>query len=114
MSFKETTFDNIPVRIFRVSFSGELCYEINVPSNYGQYFWNKTFELGRDLSILPYGTEAMHILRAEKGYIIVGQDTDGSGTPIDIGAVKMLSKSKDFLGKRSLNRKIFHYINRNI
>ena len=108
MSFKETTFDNIPVRIFRVSFSGELCYEINVPSNYGQYFWNKTFELGRDLSILPYGTEAMHILRAEKGYIIVGQDTDGSVTPIDIGAVKMLSKSKDFLGKRSLNRKNFH------
>ena len=108
MSYQETSFDNIPVRIFRVSFSGELCFEINVPSNYGQYFWNKTFELGRNLSIVPYGTEAMHILRAEKGYIIVGQDTDGSVTPIDIGAIKMLSKSKDFLGKRSLNRVFFH------
>ena len=112
MSYKEASFDNIPVRIFRVSFSGELCFEINVPSNYGQYFWDKTFELGRDLSIVPYGTEAMHILRAEKGYIIIGQDTDGSVTPIDIGAIKMLSKSKDFLGKRSLNRKFFHDKNR--
>ncbi|MBN18811.1 MAG: sarcosine oxidase subunit alpha [Chloroflexi bacterium] len=108
MSYKETSVDDIPIRIFRVSFSGELCFEINVPSNYGQYFWDKTFELGRDLSIVPYGTEAMHVLRAEKGFIIVGQDTDGSVTPIDIGAIKMLSKSKDFLGKRSLDRPYFH------
>ena len=59
---------------------------------------------GADLNITPYGTEAMHVLRAEKGYIIVGQDTDGSITPFDLGMGGMVAKTKDFLGRRSLTR----------
>ena len=59
---------------------------------------------GRDYDITPYGTEAMHVLRAEKGYVIVGQDTDGSVTPVDLGMDWIVSKKKDFIGKRSLSR----------
>ena len=60
--------------------------------------------VGRDYDITPYGTESMHVLRAEKGYVIVGQDTDGSVTPVDLGMDWIVSKKKDFIGKRSLGR----------
>ena len=75
----------------RISFTGELCYEINVSSSYAHSLWAKCFELGKEYQITPYGTEAMHVLRAEKGFIIVGQETDGSVTPSKI------SNSGDFL-----------------
>ena len=61
-------------------------------------------EAGREFSITPYGTEAMHVLRAEKAFIIIGQDTDGTVTPVDLGLDWLVSSRKDFIGKRSLSR----------
>jgi len=104
MSFNDTNVLGVSGRIFRISFSGELSYEINVPANYGRQVWDACMEKGSGLGITPYGTEAMHVLRAEKGFIIVGQDTDGSVTPIDLGMRWIVSKKKEFLGKRSLQR----------
>jgi sarcosine oxidase, subunit alpha len=90
--------------VFRISFSGELAYEINVPTWYGQGMWEAVMTAGEPFGITPYGTEAMHVLRAEKGYPIVGQETDGSVTPIDLGMDWIVSKQKSFVGKRSLTR----------
>ncbi len=105
MSFKELKKDGVPCRVMRISFTGEICYEINIPSSYALSLWNKCISLGENFNITPYGTEAMHVLRAEKGYIIVGQETDGSVTPIDLDMNWIVSKKKyDFLGKRALNR----------
>ncbi len=104
MSSREGSLQDIPIRVNRISFSGELAYEVNIPANYGRQMWEALMEAGRNYDITPYGTETMHVLRAEKGYIIVGQDTDGSVTPIDLGMQWVLSKTKDFLGKRSLSR----------
>ncbi|MBC8445331.1 MAG: sarcosine oxidase subunit alpha, partial [Rhodospirillaceae bacterium] len=104
MSFKEGTVGGIPARVFRISFTGELSYEINVPANYGLALWTALMNAGEKYGITPYGTESMHILRAEKGYIIVGQETDGTVTPIDLGMDWIVSKTKDFIGRRSLNR----------
>ena len=89
------------VTLFRVSFSGELAFEINIDSNFALTMWERVMEAGKAFDIAPYGTETMHVLRAEKGFIIVGQDTDGSVTPVDLGMNWLLSKEKDFLGKRS-------------
>ena len=95
----------VETRLFRVSFSGELGFEINVPSHYGRAVWETLFEAGQPYDITPYGTEAMHVLRAEKGFIIVGQDTDGTVTPHDAGMSWAVSKKKkDFVGRRSLKR----------
>jgi len=91
-------------RVARISFSGELAFEIYVPAGYAREIWSAALVAGRDHEITPYGTETMHVLRAEKGYIVVGQDTDGSLTPIDLGLQGMCSKKKDFIGKRSLER----------
>ncbi|MBY8840500.1 sarcosine oxidase subunit alpha family protein [Streptomyces sp. SP2-10] len=105
MAFRETTLaSGIPARICRISFSGELAYEINVSAWYGLAVWEQVHEAGRPWGITPYGTEAMHVLRAEKGYIIVGQDTDGTVTPQDAGMSWVVSKQKDFIGKRSHSR----------
>jgi len=104
MTSREGTIDGVPVRVNRISFSGELCYEMNVNANYGRFVWERLIAAGEDYDITPYGTETMHVLRAEKGYVIVGQDTDGSVTPIDLGMGWAVSKAKDFLGKRSLSR----------
>ena len=91
--------------MFRVSFTGELAFEINVPARFGAALWRELMRAGEAHGICAYGTEAMHVLRAEKGFIIVGQDTDGSVTPLDLGMGRMISKSKkDFVGKRSLAR----------
>ncbi len=95
----------VPARIFRVSFTGELGYEINVPSDYARAVWEALCEHGRPFGVTPYGTETMHVLRAERGFIIVGQETDGTVTPDDLGLGGMVSKAKrDFVGKRSLTR----------
>jgi sarcosine oxidase subunit alpha len=94
----------VAARVMRISFSGELAYEVNVPANMGRAVWEALMAAGAEFDITPYGTETMHVLRAEKGYIIVGQDTDGSITPYDLGMGGLVAKSKDFLGKRSLTR----------
>lgn len=104
MSYREGTVANVKARIMRISFSGELSFEINVPSNAGAHVWKALMAAGKEFDITPYGTEAMHVLRGEKGYIIVGQDTDGSMTPFDLAMGGMVSKTKDFLGRRSLSR----------
>jgi sarcosine oxidase, subunit alpha len=98
------TVAGVPARVLRVSFSGELAYEIYVPADYGRAVWEALMVAGAPHGITPYGTETMHVLRAEKGYIIVGQDTDGSVTPIDLGMERFVSRTKDFLGKRSMAR----------
>ncbi|MFJ4276526.1 sarcosine oxidase subunit alpha family protein [Streptomyces massasporeus] len=105
MAFRETTLAcGIPARICRISFSGELAYEINVSGWYGLAVWEQVHEAGQPYGITPYGTETMHVLRAEKGYIIVGQDTDGTVTPQDAGMSWVVSKQKEFIGKRSFSR----------
>lgn len=104
MSFQEGTIDGVRARVLRVSFSGELSYEVYTPANAGLFIWERLMDVGERYGITPYGTEAMHVLRAEKGYIIVGQDTDGSVTPMDLGMGGMVAKGKDCLGKRSLAR----------
>ena len=104
MSVRDGLVAGVRARIFRVSFAGELSFEVNVDANYGRRVWEAVMEAGREFDVTPYGTEAMHVLRAEKGYVIVGQDTDGSNTPDDMGVGGMVSKRKDFLGRRSLTR----------
>jgi len=104
MSYREGTVAGVPARIMRISFSGERAYEVNVPAPHGLRVWEALYEAGREFGITPYGTETMHVLRAEKGFIIVGQDTDGSVTPVDLGMETMVAKTKDCIGKRSLAR----------
>lgn len=105
MTFRETTLaSGVRARVCRISFSGELAYEINVPSWYGLNTWEAVAAAGAEYNITPYGTETMHVLRAEKGYPIVGQDTDGTVTPQDAGMEWIVSKAKDFIGKRSYSR----------
>ena len=105
MSFKNASIGKIKCRIMRISFTGEHSYEINVQANYGKSVWEKCMEIGKEYNITPYGTETMHLLRAEKGFIIVGQDTDATMTPIDLQMDWIVSKKKyDYMGKRSLYR----------
>ncbi|MEJ7139306.1 sarcosine oxidase subunit alpha family protein [Amphibiibacter pelophylacis] len=104
MSYREGTVAGVAARIMRISFSGERSYEISVPWQHGLHVWKAIHAEGRAYGITPYGTETMHVLRAEKGFVIVGQDTDGSVTPVDLGMGGMVSKTKDFLGRRSLTR----------
>ena len=104
MTVRRAVLAGMRVTLFRVSFSGELAFEINIDSNRAPAMWQRVMEAGRAFDIAPYGTETMHVLRAEKGFIIVGQDTDGSVTPVDLGMNWLLSKDKDFLGRRSLRR----------
>jgi sarcosine oxidase subunit alpha len=105
MTFRETVLaSGVAARVCRISFSGELAYEINVPAWYGLQIWEDVTIAGAAFDITPYGTETMHVLRAEKGYPIVGQDTDGTVTPQDAGMDWVVSKVKDFIGKRSYER----------
>jgi sarcosine oxidase subunit alpha len=102
MAWRETTVADIPARVCRISFSGELAYEINVSPWQARALWEALHTAGSPLGITPYGTETMHVLRAEKGYPIIGQDTDGTVTPQDLGMSWAVSKKKsDFVGKRS-------------
>ena len=105
MSWRDGTVAGMRARVFRVSFAGELAYEINVRSAYGVALWRALMTAGEKYDITPYGTEAMHVLRGEKGFIVVGHDTDGTQTPQDLGMDWIVSKKKkDFIGKRSLSR----------
>jgi len=106
MGFKEAKLFNVPSRIFRISFSGELAYEVNTPSNYGNFMWEKIIELGQKFNIQPYGTEALSTLRIEMGHV-AGSELDGRTIPYDNGLDGLISKKKDFIGKRSLSRKAF-------
>jgi sarcosine oxidase, subunit alpha len=105
MTFRDGTVAGVPARLARVSFSGELAFEIHVAGWHGPHVWRAVMTAGEPFGIAPYGTEAMHVLRAEKGYVIVGQDTDGTVTPFDLGMDWIVNPSKgDFIGRRSFSR----------
>ncbi len=101
MSVCEARVAGIPARIFRVSFTGEAGFEIAVPAGQARLVWDALIATGTPT---PYGTEAMHVLRAEKGFFIVGQETDGTVIPDDLGFGRVGRGKRDFVGKRSLQR----------
>jgi len=105
MDWREGTLGGISARVFRISFSGELSYEIAVPASQGLAFWQAVMAAGAEFGIMPYGTEALHVMRAEKGFIMIGDETDGTVIPQDLGLDWAISKKKaDFLGKRGMER----------
>jgi sarcosine oxidase subunit alpha len=105
MATRQATIAGVPGRVDRISFSGELAFEVNVPAWYGHGVWEALMAAGAPFGITPYGTETMHVLRAEKGYPIIGQDTDGTVSPQDLGLGWAVSRKKvDFIGKRSFAR----------
>ena len=105
MEWQDGSLGGFDVRAYRISFSGELSYEIAVPASQGQAFWDALMAVGADLGVMPYGTECLHILRAEKGFIMIGDETDGTVIPQDLGLNWAISKKKtDFLGKRAQQR----------
>ena len=103
MGYCTTTIAGISARVFRISFSGELAYEINVPADYGRAMWEQLIAAGKTFGITPYGTEAMGVLRIEKGHV-AGMELDGRTTPDDLGLGQLVSAQKDCIGKRSLRR----------
>ena len=107
MGFKEIKFKNEAIRIFRISFSGELAYEINVMSDYGEMIWEEIIKIGEEFNIQAYGTEALSTLRIEMGHV-AGSEIDGRTIAYDLSLERMLSQKKDFIGKRSLSRKAFN------
>jgi sarcosine oxidase, subunit alpha len=91
--------------VFRISFSGELSFEIAVSASQGRAFWDALMAAGQEFGVMPYGTEALHIMRAEKGFIMIGDESDGTVIPQDLGLHWAISKKKDdFLGKRAQQR----------
>lgn len=109
MTWQDTALDGVPVRLARISFSGELAYEVSVASGYAPALWDRLLAAGASEGITPYGTETMHVLRAEKGYPIIGQDTDGTVSPHDLGLGWAVSAKKaDFAGRRSFARAANH------
>ncbi len=105
MEWRDGTLAGIDCRAYRISFSGELSYEIAVPANQGQALWDALVTAGEEFGAMPYGTETLHILRAEKGFIMIGDETDGTVIPQDLGLHWAISKKKDdFLGKRAQER----------
>ena len=103
MGYCAATIAGIEARVFRISFSGELSYEINVPADYGRAMWEHLLAAGARFGITPYGTEAMGVLRIEKGHV-AGMELDGRTTPDDLGLGQLVSARKDCIGKRSLRR----------
>ena len=105
MHWAEGSLGGFKVRVYRISFSGELSYEIAVPAAQGRAFWDMLMAQGQEFGIMPYGTEALHILRAEKGFIMIGDETDGTVIPQDLNLSWAISKKKsDYLGKRAQER----------
>lgn len=105
MQWADGNLGGFAVRVYRISFSGELSYEIAIPASHGAAFWALLHAEGAEFGAMPYGTECLHVLRAEKGFIMIGDETDGTVTPLDLGLSWAVSKKKaDFLGKRGMER----------
>jgi len=105
MGWMEITVADISARVFRISFAGELSFELAVPASHGRALWDALLEAGAEYDVTPYGTEAMHVMRAEKGFIMIGDETDGTVIPQDLGLDWAISKKKDdYLGKRAQAR----------
>ena len=111
MGYSEGNLFGVSARIFRISFSGELAYEINVESDYGLFMWEKMMEIGKEFNIQPYGTEALSTLRIEMGHV-AGPELDGRTIPYDVSLEGLVSKKKDFIGKRSLQKEAFNTADR--
>ena len=103
MGYLQASVAGAPVRIFRMTFSGERAYEVHTPADYGIYVWSRLFEAGKPWDVTPYGTEAMSVLRIEKGHVVTAE-LDGRTVPSDFGFDAMQRKSGDFIGRRSLER----------
>jgi sarcosine oxidase subunit alpha len=103
MGYLEATVADAPVRIFRMTFSGELAYEVHTPSNFALHVWKRLLDAGREFEVTPYGTEAMSILRIEKGHVVAAE-LDGRTVPSDFGFDALQRKEDDFIGRRSLER----------
>lgn len=105
MAWAEGEIGGIRARVYRISFSGELSFEISVPASQGMALWTALIEAGREFGVMPYGTEALHVMRAEKGFIMIGDETDGTVIPQDLGLDWAISRKKDdYLGKRAQQR----------
>ena len=105
MGWAEGRIGGFDARVFRISFSGDLSFEIAVPASQGRAFWDKLLEAGAEFGVTPYGTEALHVMRAEKGFIMIGDETDGTVIPQDLGLDWAISRKKDdYLGKRAQER----------
>lgn len=105
MQWADGVLGGFAVRVYRISFSGELSYEIAIPASHAAAFWEMLHREGAEFGAMPYGTECLHVLRAEKGFIMIGDETDGTVTPLDLGLSWAVSKKKeDFLGKRGMER----------
>ena len=111
MGYIEGDLFGVKAKIFRISFSGELAYEINVESDHGLFMWEKMMEIGKDFNIQPYGTEALSTLRIEMGHV-AGPELDGRTVPYDVSLEGLVSKKKDFIGKRSLQKEAFNKADR--
>ena len=107
MGYMEGNLFGVKAKIFRISFSGELAYEINVESDCGLFMWKKMMEIGKEFNIHPYGTEALSTLRIEMGHV-ASPELDGRTIPYDVSLEGLISKKKDFIGKRSLQKEAFN------
>jgi sarcosine oxidase subunit alpha len=108
MGWTEGRLGDFDARVFRISFSGELSFEVAVPAGQGRALWEALLAAGEEFGATPYGTEALHVMRAEKGFIMIGDETDGTVIPQDLGLDWAISgKKDDFLGKRGQMRDEF-------
>lgn len=104
MALRFGAFEGHEARVARVSFTGDTSFEVSVPNHAAASLWRKTLEIGAPYGAGPVGAEALSVLRAEKGYVLVGKDTDGETMPHDLGfAAPRLKKSAAFVGDRSLH-----------
>ena len=107
MAVAEGRIGGVPGRIARVSFTGELSFEISVPSGHAAALFDELLRIGQPDGLEPFGSEALLVLRMEKGYVLVGRDTDGTTEPDDIGmGAQLARKARDFVGRRSLQREV--------
>jgi len=103
MGVETFEWNGVTTRIFRISFSGELAYEVNVPWGYGEAMWDAIWEAGQEHGLIPYGTEALSVLRIEKGHV-AGNELDGRTTAADMGLGRMMSTKKAFIGQSMAGR----------
>ncbi|MBF2759479.1 MAG: sarcosine oxidase subunit alpha family protein [Ectothiorhodospiraceae bacterium AqS1] len=102
MACIEACVAGVPVRIIRMSFSGERSYELHCPADHAPMLWDALLEAGEEFGVEPYGTEALGTLRIEKGHVVAAE-LDGRTIPADFGFDRM-EKNEDFIGRRSLER----------
>ncbi len=108
MSVKQGSIMGVEARVFRISYSGELGFEVNVPAGFAPALWRAILDKGGPYNIAPYGLEALDVMRIEKGFLAAGTEIDGRATPGDLGLSRMVSNKKDFVGRCLLQRAALH------